>query len=176
MQIKKLNSKAIVPSKQIDNAGFDLAVQLPERTWTGYDEKGNEVEHKACNYPLLPNEFKTFKTGLAIYLEDPKLVGLIASRSKLGTQKGIVVTQGFGTLDSNYQGELMISLHNLSDEPFIIEDSMLVAQLIVCKMPLVTHFTEVEEFTEGTKRGSMGINCEDLRVIVETAYNEGDIE
>lgn len=176
MQIKRLNPRAVVTSKKVGNAGFDLAVQLPERTWTGYDEKGNEVEHKACNYILLPNEFKTFKTGLAIYLESPQLVGLIASRSKLGTQKGIVVTQGFGTLDSNYQGELMISLHNLSDEPFVIEDGMLVAQLIVCKMPMVTHFTEVEEFTEGTERGSQGINCEDLRVIIETAYKEGDME
>lgn len=175
MQIKKLNPKAVVPSKQVGNAGFDLAVQMPDPSTDLEDRIFRNKEDKRC-YKLFPNERKTFGTGLAIYLEDPKLVGLIASRSKLGTQKGIVVTQGFGTLDSNYQGELMISLHNLSDEPFTIEDGMLVAQLIVCKMPLVTHFTEVEEFTEGTERGSQGINCEDLRVIIETAYNEGDIE
>ena len=168
MQIKKLNSRAVVPSKKVGNAGFDLAVQVDTLCPT-------EAGH-CKQYKLFPNERKTFGTGLAIYLENPQLVGLIASRSKLGTQKGIVVTQGFGTLDSTYQGELMISLHNLSDEPFVIEDGMLVAQLIVCKMPMVTHFTEVEEFTEGTERGSQGINCEDLRVIIETAYKEGDME
>lgn len=170
MQIKKLNNRAIVPSKQVGNAGFDLAVQVPDTCETTLDAVTGKNSVK-----LFPNEHKTFGTGLAVYLENPQLVGLIASRSKLGTQKGIVVTQGFGTLDSNYQGELMISLHNLSDEPFIIEDGMLVAQLIVCKMPMVTHFTEVEEFTEGTERGVQGINCEDLRVIIETAYEEGEL-
>jgi dUTP pyrophosphatase len=170
MQIKKLNSRAIVPSKQVGNAGFDLAVQVPDICETTLDATTGKNSFK-----LFPNERKTFGTGLAIYLEDTKLVGLIASRSKLGTQKGIVVTQGFGTLDSNYQGELMISLHNLSDEPFVIEDGMLVAQLIVCKMPMVTHFTEVEAFTEGTERESTGINCEDLRVMIEPAYEEGDM-
>jgi dUTP pyrophosphatase len=162
MQIKKLNPRAVVPSKKIGNAGFDLAVQVPFC-----------MEDSSFGYKLFPNEYKTFGTGLAIYLENPQLVGLIASRSKLGTQKGIVVTQGFGTLDSNYQGELMISLHNLSEEPFVIEDGMLVAQLIVCKIPMLTHFTEVEEFTEGTERGVQGINCDDLRVITKAAYEEG---
>lgn len=157
MQIKKLNSRAIVPSKKVGNAGFDLAVLLQG------DNYETTKEGKTC-YKLFPNERHTFGTGLAIYLEDPQLVGLIASRSKLGTQKGIVVTQGFGTLDSNYQGELMISLHNISEESFSIEDGMLVAQLIVGKIPLVSHFTEVEEFTEGTERGVTGINCEDLRL------------
>jgi len=161
MQIEKLNSRAVVPSKQIGNAGFDLAVQVKLEQCNISHEEGTVVVGK-CK--LFPNERKTFGTGLAIYLEDPTLVGLLASRSKLGTQKGIVVTQGFGTLDSNYQGELMISLHNLSEEPFIIEDGMLVAQLIICKMPMLTHFTEVEEFTEETERRERGINCEGLRV------------
>lgn len=159
MQVKKLNSRAVVPSKQVGNAGFDLAVQVPDTCETVLDAVTGKNSYK-----LFPNERKTFGTGLAIYLENPKLVGLIASRSKLGTQKGIVVTQGFGTLDSNYQGELMVSLHNISDEPFFIEEGMLVAQLVVCKMPLVTDFTEVDEFTEGTERGSQGINCDDLRI------------
>lgn len=159
MQIKKLNSKAIVPSKQIGNAGFDLAVQVPDTCETFLDATTGKNSYK-----LFPNERRTFGTGLTVWLQDSKLVGLIASRSKLGTQKGIVVTQGFGTLDSNYQGELMISLHNISEEPFVVEDGMLVAQLIVCKMPIATHFTEVEEFVEETERGGMGINCKELRL------------
>ena len=161
MQIKKLNDKAVVPSKKLGNAGFDLAVLLnsiPSNDPNLLAAKGTEF------YKLHPNETKTFGTGLSIYLQDPKLVGFILPRSKLGSKHGIVIANGTGVLDSSYQGELMIALHNRSNEPFFIEDGMLVAQLVVCKMPLVTHFTEVEEFTEGTERGSQGINCDDLRV------------
>lgn len=176
MQIKKLNSRAVVPSKKVGNAGFDIAVQvLPEEL----------LELDACKrgYKLFPNERKTFGTGLAVWLQDPRLELQLRSRSKLGTQKGIIVTQGIGTIDSTYQGELMVSLHNISEEPFVIEDGMLVAQGILSpvtpttsnseelkqllwwlKQPLPVWFTEVEEFTEGTERGVTGINCEDLRL------------
>ena len=55
MQIKKLNSRAVVPSKQVGNAGFDLAVQVPFC-----------MEDARFGYKLFPNERKTFGTGLAM--------------------------------------------------------------------------------------------------------------
>lgn len=166
MYLKRLNDNAILPAKKLGNAGFDIAIQVPEGS-----------------YELKPNEFKTFGTGYAVWLKDPRLELQIRSRSKLGTKEGIVVTQGVGTLDSTYQGELMVSLHNISNKTFVIEDGMLVAQGVVsfvapltsspseyhtvhwwATKPISYWFTEVEEFETESERGSKGINCGELRV------------
>lgn len=171
MYLKRLNKNAILPVKKLGNAGFDIAIQVPEGS-----------------YELKPNEFKTFGTGYAIWLKDPRLELQIRSRSKLGTQKGIIVTQGIGTIDSTYQGELMVSLHNISNKPFVIEDGMLVAQGIVAFVAMLTTnpteyhtvgwwerrklhywFIEVEEFETESERGSKGINCEELRLTAAPA-------
>ncbi len=179
MQIKRLNKRAILPTKKLGNAGFDIAVQVPMNVANFIGFSGNPN-----GYRLYPNEFKTFHTGYAIWLQDPRLELQIRSRSKLGTQKGIVITHGVGTIDSNYQGEVMVSLHNISDEPFVIEDGMFVAQGVISFIPIISSestefvgkielyspislphwFEEVAEFSYATDRGERGINCNELRV------------
>lgn len=164
MQIKKLNSRAVVPSKSIDNAGFDLAVQIKVEE----ADSANTARKDDHYYNLLPNESKTFGTGLAIWLDNPRLVGLVLPRSKLGSKLGVVLGNLVGVLDSSYQGELMLNLWNRSDEPVQIQNGMLVAQLVVCEMPMCTHFTEVQNFDSVTKRGEQGINCDDIRAYVDS--------
>ncbi|HJL62561.1 MAG TPA: dUTP diphosphatase, partial [Pseudomonadales bacterium] len=93
-------------------------------------------------------------TGIAIYLEDPQYAALILPRSGLGHKHGVVLGNLVGLIDSDYQGELMISCWNRSDTEFTIQQGDRIAQLII--VPVVqTSFNIVDEFTQ-TDRGSGG--------------------
>ena len=70
---------------------------------------------------LQPGETKLIKTGLAIYIGDPGYAALILPRSGLGHKHGIVLGNLVGLIDSDYQGELMVSCWNRSQTPFTIE-------------------------------------------------------
>ena len=101
-----------------------------------------------------PNSSHLIPTGLAIYLRDKSLAGLILPRSGLGHKHGIVLGNLVGLIDSDYQGELMISCWNRSEDSFTIEKGDRIAQLVV--VPIVqAQFIEVDEFAE-TKRGTGG--------------------
>ncbi|MGB0356614.1 MAG: dUTP diphosphatase [Cytophagales bacterium] len=79
--------------------------------------------------------------------------GQVRGRSGLA-KKGIVITNGIGTIDADYRGELQVPLINLSREPFVIEDGARIAQLIVAKHEKVA-WEETNELSE-TKRGTGG--------------------
>ena len=101
-----------------------------------------------------PNSSDLIPTGLAIHLRDKSLTGLILPRSGLGHKHGIVLGNLVGLIDSDYQGELMISCWNRSEDSFTIEKGDRIAQLVV--VPIVqAQFIEVDEFAE-TKRGTGG--------------------
>ncbi|MEE2735890.1 MAG: dUTP diphosphatase [Pseudomonadota bacterium] len=101
-----------------------------------------------------PNTSDLIPTGLAIHLRDNSLAGLILPRSGLGHKHGIVLGNLVGLIDSDYQGELMISCWNRSEDSFTIEKGDRIAQLVV--VPIVqAQFIEVDEFAE-TKRGTGG--------------------
>ena len=101
-----------------------------------------------------PNSSDLIPTGLAIHLRDNSLAGLIIPRSGLGHKHGIVLGNLVGLIDSDYQGELMISCWNRSEDSFTIEKGDRIAQLVV--VPIVqAQFIEVDEFAE-TKRGTAG--------------------
>ena len=101
-----------------------------------------------------PNTSDLIPTGLAIHLGDNSLAGLILPRSGLGHKHGIVLGNLVGLIDSDYQGELMISCWNRSEDSFTIEKGDRIAQLVV--VPIVqAQFIEVDEFAE-TKRGTGG--------------------
>ena len=101
-----------------------------------------------------PNSSDLIPTGLAIHLRDNSLAGLILPRSGLGHKHGIVLGNLVGLIDSDYQGELMISCWNRSEDSFTIEKGDRIAQLVV--VPIVqAQFIEVDEFAE-TKRGTAG--------------------
>ena len=93
-------------------------------------------------------------TGLAIFIEDPRYAALILPRSGLGHKHGIVLGNLVGLIDSDYQGQLMVSTWNRSHTAFKLEPMERLAQLVVVPVLLVT-ITIVDEFIEST-RGSGG--------------------
>ena len=129
------------------------AVPLPEYSTDG--SAGLDLraclENQLC---LNPGHTELIPTGIAIYLEDPQYAALILPRSGLGHKHGIVLGNLVGLIDSDYQGELMISCWNRSDTEFTIQQGDRIAQLII--VPVVqTSFNIVDEFTQ-TDRGSGG--------------------
>ena len=94
------------------------------------------------------------KTGLAIYIEDPNFAGLILPRSGLGHKHGIVLGNLVGLIDSDYQGELMVSVWNRGQNTFRLEPGERLAQYVL--VPVVqAQFEQVNEFV-ATERGAGG--------------------
>ena len=103
---------------------------------------------------ILPGETKLVRTGLAVHVADPGYAALILPRSGLGHKKGIVLGNLVGLIDSDYQGELMISTWNRGSDPFVLEPFERLAQLVVVPVMRVD-FNVVESF-EASERGSGG--------------------
>jgi dUTP pyrophosphatase len=80
---------------------------------------------------LVPGQCELIRTGLAIHIADPGLAGMILPRSGLGHKHGIVLGNLVGLIDSDYQGELMISTWNRGDTSFTIEPFERLAQYIL---------------------------------------------
>ena len=103
---------------------------------------------------IAPGETHLIPTGLAIYIEDPGLAGLILPRSGLGHKHGIVLGNLVGLIDSDYQGELMVSCWNRGQKEFTLEPGERLAQYVL--VPVVqASFEIVDDFTE-TERGAGG--------------------
>ncbi len=115
------------------------------------------LDMRACLEDTLilnPGETKLIPTGMSIYIEDNGLAAMILPRSGLGHKHGIVLGNLVGLIDSDYQGELMVSCWNRGDKPFTMEIGERIAQLII--VPVVqAEFDLVQEF-EATDRGAGG--------------------
>jgi dUTP pyrophosphatase len=103
---------------------------------------------------LAPNAWQLVPTGMSIYLADPSYAALILPRSGLGHKHGIVLGNLVGLIDSDYQGQLMVSAWNRSSTAFTIEPMERIAQLVI--VPVVqAEFNVVTEFP-ATQRGEGG--------------------
>ena len=103
---------------------------------------------------LKPGDTKLIPTGLSIYIQDPGLAATILPRSGLGHKHGIVLGNLVGLIDSDYQGELMVSCWNRGQTEFTIEAGERIAQLVL--LPVVqAEFDIVTEF-ESSDRGTGG--------------------
>ena len=101
-----------------------------------------------------PGQTVLVKTGMAIYIHDVNFAGLILPRSGLGHKHGIVLGNLVGLIDSDYQGELMVSVWNRGQTIFRLEPGERLAQYVL--VPVVqAEFEQVEEFEE-TLRGAGG--------------------
>ena len=101
-----------------------------------------------------PGQTVLVKTGMAIYIHDVNFAGLILPRSGLGHKHGIVLGNLVGLIDSDYQGELMVSVWNRGQTTFRLESGERLAQYVL--VPVVqAEFEQVEEFEE-TLRGAGG--------------------
>jgi len=131
-----------------------LADQLPVYATPG----SAGLDLRAClDQPLTltANAWHLVPTGVAIHLADPGYAALILPRSGLGHKHGIVLGNLVGLIDSDYQGQLMVSAWNRSDVPFTIEPMERIAQLVI--VPVVqARFNLVAEFGQASERGAGG--------------------
>lgn len=109
------------------------------------------IEHTQT---LHPGETTLIPTGMAIHLSDPGYAAMILPRSGLGHKHGIVLGNLVGLIDSDYQGQLLVSCWNRGKEPFILNPLERIAQLVI--VPVVqASFTVVEDFA-ASERGEGG--------------------
>lgn len=136
VRIKKLDKNAIIPTYGTDYAaGCDVYAHID----------GKEI--------INPGETKLIKTGIA--MEVPVgYAALIYARSGLASKKGLAPANKVGVVDSDYRGEIMVALHNHSNEVREIEDGERIAQIVITPY-IKAVFEEVEELDE-TKRGEGG--------------------
>jgi dUTP pyrophosphatase len=147
LQVKILNSRIgddiPLPSYSTPgSAGMDLRACLNE------------------SLNLAPAETSLIPTGIAIFVADPGYAALILPRSGLGHKHGIVLGNLVGLIDSDYQGELMISAWNRGASNFTIEPGDRIAQLVVVPVQQV-EFSVVSEFLS-TDRGAGGFGSSGL--------------
>lgn len=134
-----------------DRLGRDIA--LPRYATDG----AAGLDLRACldsPLTLAPSDTALIPTGLAIHIQDPHLAAMILPRSGLGHKHGIVLGNLVGLIDSDYQGQLFVSVWNRSDTPFIIEIGERIAQLVVVPVVQVA-FETVDEFSH-SHRGTGG--------------------
>jgi dUTP pyrophosphatase len=103
---------------------------------------------------LAPGQTELVPTGIAVYLQDPGLAAMVLPRSGLGHKHGIVLGNLVGLIDSDYQGQLFVSLWNRGSTTFEIAPMERIAQLVI--VPVVrANFREVDQFRE-SDRGTSG--------------------
>ena len=104
---------------------------------------------------LAPNAWQLVPTGMALYLADPHDAAMILPRSGMGHKHGIVLGNLVGLIDSDYQGQLMVSAWNRTDVAFTIEPMERIAQLVI--VPVVqASFNVVSEFADVSQRATGG--------------------
>lgn len=134
--IKKLHERAVLPEYQTElAAGMDVVACVDEVV------------------TLAPHQRAIVPTGLAIALP----VGYeaqIRGRSGMAAKFGVMPANGVGTIDADYRGEIGVILLNTSDEVFMIEPGMRVAQMVIAKYEKISW--EVRDELEATERGAGG--------------------
>ncbi len=136
VNIKKLNPKAVVPTYgSLYSAGADLYACIEE------------------DVVIMPRQTVMIKTGLS--LEIPQgYAGLIYARSGLASKKGLAPANKVGVIDADYRGEVMVALHNHSENAATVECGERIAQLVIAPF-LKAEFNVVDELSE-TIRGEGG--------------------
>ena len=136
INLKKVNENAVIPTRGSDfAAGYDLYACIDE-----------DIVVKAGETVKIP-------TGIAIEIPEG-YAGLVYARSGLATKKGLAPANKVGVVDADYRGEILVFLHNHSNNDAIIEVKERIAQLVVTPF-LSVEFNEVSELSE-TVRGEGG--------------------
>jgi dUTP pyrophosphatase len=130
-----------------------MRAQLPAYATAG----SAGLDLRACiEAPMViePGQTKLVPTGLAIHLADPAYAALILPRSGLGHKHGIVLGNLVGLIDSDYQGELMVSTWNRGSAAFTLNPMERLAQLVV--VPVMQVELNIVDDFDGSERGSGG--------------------
>lgn len=137
VKVKKLNPNAMLPKYGSEfAAGADLFACL---------DKGSIT--------INPNETVFIHTGIAVQIP-PTLVGLVYARSGLACKRGVAPANKVGVIDSDYRGEIMVALHNHSQEPQTIENGERIAQIVFT--PFVQADLIESDTLDESKRGEGG--------------------
>ena len=145
---------------KILNARIGTDFPLPKRATAG----SAGLDLRACldaPLDLGPGDTKLIPTGIAIHLNDPQLAAVIIPRSGLGHKHGIVLGNGTGLIDADYQGPLMISVWNRGQEAFTMQPGDRIAQLVV--LPIVRAALQVVDEFEASSRGAGGFGHTGVR-------------
>ncbi len=130
-----------------------LKTQLPAYATLG----SAGLDLRACTEHVMtiqPGETSLIPTGIAIHLADPGLAAMVLPRSGLGHKHGIVLGNLVGLIDSDYQGQILVSCWNRGRTPFLLNPLERIAQLVV--VPVVqVDFNVVDDF-EQSHRGENG--------------------
>ncbi len=110
---------------------------------------------------LPPGDAALVPSGISIYLQDPNLCAVVLPRSGLGHRHGIVLGNGTGLIDADYQGPLLISLWNRGKEAFVLQPGDRVAQLVV--LPITRVKLQVVDTFATSARGEGGFGHTGLR-------------
>ncbi len=110
---------------------------------------------------LEPGDAALLPSGIAIHIADPGLCAVVLPRSGLGHRHGIVLGNGTGLIDADYQGPLLISVWNRGREPFTIEPGDRIAQLVV--MPIARVALQVVDTFVDSARGTGGFGHTGVR-------------
>lgn len=140
----------IIDIKIIDQRIGNL-YHLPEYITAG----SAGLDLRACvisTIELLPGMSKLISAGFAIHINDPSIVGLVLPRSGLGHKHGIILGNSVGVIDSDYQGELFISILNRSEKIFFINPGDRIAQIVFFSIKQVK-LNLVKSFKSVTSRG-----------------------
>ncbi len=136
INLKKVNENAVIPTRGSDfAAGYDLYACIDE-----------DIVVKAGETVKIP-------TGIAVEIPEG-YAGLVYARSGLATKKGLAPANKVGVVDADYRGEILVFLHNHSNNDAVIEVKERIAQLVVTPF-LSVEFNEVSELSE-TVRGEGG--------------------
>lgn len=114
------------------------------------------IDLRACvnkQITLQPGDVELVSTGLAIHINDVEIAALILPRSGLGHKHGLVLGNLVGLIDSDYQGEILISCWNRSKQPLIINTGDRIAQLILLPILRIT-WNVVQDFSTKSTRGT----------------------
>ncbi len=130
-----------------------LRDQLPHYATSG----SAGLDLRACidePITLAPGQTELVPTGIAIHLDDPGLAAVILPRSGLGHKHGIVLGNLVGLIDSDYQGQILVSTWNRGNVPFVLNPMERLAQLVV--VPVVQVELNVVEDFAASSRGAGG--------------------
>lgn len=136
---KRLEAEGMMPSHATSGAAaIDLRAMIDPNVPT----------------PIYPSETRHFLCGFKMHIADPSLCAIIIPRSGLGSKQGIVIANGTGLIDSDYQGEIIVALRNEGQKVFYVNAMDRIAQMVF--MPVVqVELVPVKQFVP-TERGEGG--------------------
>ena len=137
LSVKRLSDQAVIPQyATAGSAGMDLHACIEEPMVIG------------------PGQRVKVPTGLAIALPTPDYAAFLFPRSGLGVKSGITLPNCVGVVDSDYRGEVIVGLVNLSSEPYTVQPGDRIAQMVI--LPVAHAHIQVVEELDDTQRGAGG--------------------